>query len=137
EASCNCQFGSGSGTGFLGGLLFELPIDYEWTIGLGARFDFKKTSSTTNVVDTATVEFTGNGNDSFKEGTVILERDGTVKETFLTLAPFVRYELARNGPFVQIGPGIGFLLSSDFTHTRVLTSSSVTITDPNTNQVTT
>src|SRR5579872_3875187 len=45
EASCRCEFNGGTGTGFLAGLLFELPLDYEWTIGLGARLDFKNTSS--------------------------------------------------------------------------------------------
>jgi len=134
EASCRCEFGSGSGTGFLAGLLFELPLDYEFTVGLGVKFDFKKTSSTTNVVDTATVHYSTN--DSYAQGYLPLERDGSVKETFLTLAPFLRYELARNGPFVQVGPGIGFLLSSDFTHTRILNSTSVTLTDPNTGQKT-
>ena len=127
EASCRCEFNGGTGTGFLGGLLFELPLDYEWTLGLGARFDFKSTSSTTNVVDTATITFSNNSNVS--SGTFTFQRDGKVKETFLTLAPFLRYELARNGPFVQVGPGIGFLLSSHFTHTRVLNSGTITLTD--------
>jgi hypothetical protein len=127
QASCNCEFDNGSGSGFLAGLLFELPIDYEWTIGLGAKFDFKKYTQTTMVVDEATVTF-NNGN-NVESGTLLMERDGSVKETFLTLAPFVRYELARNGPFVQIGPGVGFLIASDFTHNRVLTNTTITIYD--------
>jgi hypothetical protein len=129
QASCSCEFDNGSGTGFLGGLLFELPLDYEWTIGIGAKIDFKHYSSTTNVSDTATVTFSNS--DSAASGYALVERDGSVKETFLTLAPFIRYELARNGPFIQIGPGIEFLLSSDFTHTRVLNSSTITLTDIN------
>jgi hypothetical protein len=128
EASCRCEFDGGTGTGFLGGLLFELPLDYEWTIGLGAKFDFKNSSSVTHVLDTATITFSNTSDVS--SGTFAFERDGDVKETFLTLAPFVRYELARNGPFVQIGPGIGFVLSSHFTHTRVLNSSTIEVTSP-------
>jgi hypothetical protein len=126
QASCRCEFDNGTGSGFLGGLLFELPIDYEWTFGLGVRFDFKTYSSTTTVLDTATVTFSANNN--VAAGSFYFERDGAVKETFMTLAPFVRYELARNGPFVQIGPGIGFLLASSFIHSRVLNSTTITLT---------
>ena len=126
EASCRCEFSGCSGTGFLGGLLFELPVNYEWTFGLGAKFDFKTLNCTTSVKDTATVTFSENNN--VASGTFFFERDGSVKETFLTLAPFIRYELARNGPFVQVGPGIAFLLSSSFIHKRVLTTSTITLT---------
>jgi hypothetical protein len=131
NASCGCEFNDGSGNGFLGGLLFELPVDYEWTFGLGVRFDFKSYSATANVVDTATIQF---ANGDFAAGFAPIERDGSIKETFLTLAPFARYELARNGPFLQAGPGIGFLLSSNFTHTRILTGTTIefaNLNDPN------
>ncbi|MEI8133842.1 MAG: outer membrane beta-barrel protein [bacterium] len=126
EASCGCEFASGKGSGFLGGLLFELPIDYEWTIGLGAKLDFKTTTSSTTVLDTATVTF--NNTSQVASGSFRFERDGSVKETFLTLAPFLRYELGRNGPFIQAGPGIGFLIGSDFTHKRVITQNSIVLT---------
>ena len=62
QASCNCEFASGSGAGFLGGLLFDLPLDYEWTVGIGAKFDLIKYSSTTNVVDQATITYNNSNN---------------------------------------------------------------------------
>ena len=127
QAICKCEFDNGSGTGFLAGLLFELPINYEWTVGLGVKLDFKTYNSSTLVQDTATITY-NNSNNIF-DTTLVLQRNGSVKETFLVLAPFIRYELARNGPFVQIGPGIDFLLSSNFTHTRVLNTSSITLPD--------
>ena len=125
QAICKCSFGNGSGIGFLGGLLFELPLSYEWTIGLGTKLDFKTYTTSTNVEETATVTY-NNGN-SVATADFPFERDGSVKETFLVLAPFLRYELARNGPFVQAGPGIGLLISSNFTHTRVLNTTTLTI----------
>ncbi len=128
QAICHCQFEGGSATGFLGGLLFELPLNYEWTIGLGAKFDFKGLNNTTLVGDTATLLLPQQG-DSVARGTVFLQRTGTVRETFLTLAPFVRYEFYRNGPFVQAGPSIGFLLSSNFKHVRELLGSTITLVD--------
>lgn len=127
QAICKCEFDNGTGIGFLAGLLFELPVNYEWTFGLGIKFDFKKYASSTNVVDTATISY--NNNNNIFDTTLLLQRNGSVKETFLVLAPFIRYELARNGPFVQVGPGISFLLSSNFTQTRTLITSSITLPD--------
>ncbi|MFI5263388.1 MAG: outer membrane beta-barrel protein [Candidatus Kapaibacterium sp.] len=131
QAICQCQFSNASGNGFLAGLLFELPVSYEWTIGLGVKFDFKGYTATTNVLETATVTFSSptNPNDSVSTGGLGIERDAKIRETFLVLAPFLRYEFARNGPFVQAGPGISFLLSSNFTHTRILSSSTITLSD--------
>ncbi|MEP7235945.1 MAG: outer membrane beta-barrel protein [Ignavibacteriota bacterium] len=131
QAICKCQFSNATGFGLLAGLLFEVPLSYEWTIGLGAKLDFKGYTAVTNVVDQVAVTFTSTTSvsDSVSSGLLPLERDGKVKETFLVLAPFLRYEFFRNGPFVQAGPGFGFLLSSDFTHTRILTSSTATLSD--------
>lgn len=128
QAICHCQFEGGSATGFLGGLLFELPLNYEWTIGLGAKLDFKGLNNTSLVGDTASLRLEGK-QDSVLSGTVYLQRTGSVRETFLTLAPFVRYEFYRNGPFVQAGPGISFLLSSNFKHVRELLGSTLTLVD--------
>ena len=126
QAICKCEFAGGSGNGFLGGLLFELPVSYEWTFGLGVKFDFKNFSTSSQVIDTATV--TNNTTNEVASGHASIQRDGSVKETFLVLAPFVRYEFFRNGPFVQLGPGIGFLIASNFTHMRTLNSSTIVLT---------
>ncbi len=125
QAACKCTFENCTGSGFLGGLLFELPVSYEWTIGLGVKLDLKSLTCVTNVLDTATITYSPG--DSASSGSFKFERDGDIKETFLTIAPFVRYEFFRNGPFLQAGPGIGFLVSSKFTHTRVLNSSTITL----------
>lgn len=124
QAICQCEFPSGAaGIGFLGGLLFELPVSYEWTFGLGLKFDFKGYVSTVDVVDQATIRYLPG--DSVSSGSFPLQREGTIKETFFVIAPFARYEFFRNGLFVQAGPGIGLLVSSTFTHKRILTSSTI------------
>src|SRR5205823_6565818 len=41
-ADCGCTFESGTGSGFLGMALFELPLDYEWAVGIMIGPDFKK-----------------------------------------------------------------------------------------------
>lgn len=126
QAICKCTFPAASGLAFLGGLLFELPVSYEWTFGLGLKIDFKSYSSSTTVNDTATV--TNNNDNSVASGSFNFQRNGSIKETFFTIAPFVRYEFFRNGPFLQVGPGIGILIASNFTHTRVLNSTTITLT---------
>ncbi|MDP4230800.1 MAG: outer membrane beta-barrel protein [Bacteroidota bacterium] len=126
QAICKCEFPAASGTAFLGGLLFELPVSYEWTFGLGVKVDFKGYSSSTTVNDTATV--TNNATAEVGSGSFYFQRNGSIKETFLVFAPFVRYEFFRNGPFVQVGPGIDILISSNFTHTREITTSSIVLT---------
>jgi hypothetical protein len=91
---------------------------------LGVKFDFKGFTTTSTVNDTATVTSLT----SVASGSASIERDGSVKETLLVIAPFARYEFFRNGLFLQVGPGISFLLSSNFTHTRVLNSSTIVLT---------
>src|SRR5579883_509648 len=53
QAACLCTFSDGSESGFLGGLLFELPLDYTWTVGLGMKFDFSGLNNSTLVSDVA------------------------------------------------------------------------------------
>jgi hypothetical protein len=127
EANCHCTFSGGSYSGFLGGLLFELPIDYEWTVGLGLKFDFSGLNNSTIVIDTAALDVhQPSGSDTvIKVPSLAMNRTGTVRETMLGINPFVRYEFYRNGPFVQVGPGIGLVLSSSFKHTRELLSTTV------------
>jgi hypothetical protein len=107
-----------------------LPVSYEWTFGLGLKFDFKGYVSTVNVVDQAAIFDVQK--DSTFTATFPFQREGTIKETFFVIAPFARYEFFRNGPFVQAGPGIGLLMSSKFTHKRILTSSEIHLDDGST-----
>ncbi len=128
QALCHCEFTGGSETGFLAGLMFELPLSYEVTVGLGAKFDFGGLDNTALVEDVATIRFE-NPVDSVTSSAIHFQRNGTVRMTTLIFNPFIRYEFYRNGPFVQVGPGIGLVLSSSFVHTRELLSSTVTLTD--------
>src|SRR4051812_43268063 len=52
QADCGCTFPDGSGSGFLGGLLFELPVSYQWTFGIGLKFDLKNYKTSVFVRDT-------------------------------------------------------------------------------------
>ena len=50
QAECQCEFTSATGNGFLGGLLFELPVSYQWAFGLGVKLDLKGDTATTNIL---------------------------------------------------------------------------------------
>jgi hypothetical protein len=124
QAACQCTFDGGSYSGFLGGLLFELPLNYEWTVGMGLKFDFKGLNNSKIVKDDAALTLSAPDTVVYITG-LTLQRVGTVRETFFSIDPFVRYEFYRNGPFVQAGPGIGLVMASSFKHTRELLSTTV------------
>jgi hypothetical protein len=126
DASCGCTFESGTGTGFLGSLVFELPLDYEWAVGLKGGIDFKNTSGTKHVIDTAIiVDQTNDEIDTLTPWD--LNRIGNVKTTYVNFTPFVQYQFFRMGPFVQTGLGVGILVANHFEHHRELLSTDATL----------
>ncbi len=130
QADCHCDFPVGSGTGFMGSLVFELPLSYEWVIGLKGGIDFKNTVGMVTVVDAATVLFPNPVNgDSTTTTTIPLQRTGTVKMTYLTFAPFVQYQFFRLGPFIRAGLGVSLLVANHFTHQRTLNSTTIQLAD--------
>lgn len=125
-ADCRCEFPDGKGSGFLANLVFELPVNYELAFSLKAGISFFHTIGDVPINDTATIVFSSPV-DSITFGTIKFNRNGDVKATYFMLTPGVRYQFFRGGPFVSVGAGIGFLLSSHFTHKRELTSSTITL----------
>ena len=128
-AACGCTFQDGTGTGLVGSLVFELPLDYEWSIGLKAGIDFKNTSSTTAGLDSTVIANANpNGKDtSYALGYMAVDRTGTVKTTYAVIAPYVQYQFFRMGPFVQVGPSIGFLIANHFNDLRTLPSTTASV----------
>lgn len=120
NADCGCTFVDGTGTGLLGNLLFELPLDYEWALGAKIGMDFKNTTSRTAVFDTAIIEFPQQERDTVSA--LAFDRIGDVKATYVNFTPFVQYQFFRMGPFLQAGAGIGILVANHFTHHRELSS---------------
>src|SRR5438874_75832 len=53
NATCGCSFENGDGNGLLAGAFFELPIDYEWAVGLSVGYDGKHTASSVLKTETA------------------------------------------------------------------------------------
>jgi hypothetical protein len=125
QAACRCEFTDGKGTGFLGALVFELPVNYDWAFSLKAGITAMNANATNLIVDTATMRF--EPGDSVTFGTIRFNRKGDVNATYLMITPGIRYQFFRGGPFLHLGAGIGILLSSKFTHVRELTSSKVTL----------
>jgi hypothetical protein len=133
EAACNCRFQDGTGSGFLGALTFNLPLDYDWSIGIKAGIDFKGFDVETMIADTATIR--DEATDEVSQGIIRFRRNGTINATYFVVAPAVKYQFFRGGPFVQLAAGISFLMSSKFVHHRELTSSTVDLLDGNGNVI--
>lgn len=130
NALCNCEFAEGKGAAFLLGGLYELPLDYNWAIG--AKLNYNSRRTTSNVIKREKSVLTSIANDSSFTGTITFERVGNVVTNYATIVPYVRYAFYRNGPFVAIGPSIGYLLSGTFKHSRVLQSNIATLEDGST-----
>ncbi len=129
DCDCGAVFSSGTGSGLLAAALFELPLDYEWAIGVKAGIDFKNFSSSALVWDTAIVNSgtpTQTRTDTFAMN---FNRIGTVKATFMTFAPYVQYQFFRMGPLVQAGLGFDFLMANSLTQDRQLLTNSVQLKD--------
>ena len=127
QAICDCEFEDGTGSGFLGALTFNLPLDYEWSIGLKAGLDFKGFATETFRIENSILRYPLN--DSVSSIRIRFRRNGDVSTTYFTVAPAVKYQFLRGGPFVQAAAGISFLMSSKFTHKRELTSTTAELLD--------
>jgi hypothetical protein len=127
NAACNCEFSDGKGTGFIGNLVFELPLNYDWAVTFKAGINAMSTTSDQVVIDNATIRY--EPGDSLASGQIKFNRNGAVNTTYLTVLPGVKYQFFRGGPFIQLSAGLGFLMSSSFTHTRQLLSSTVVMED--------
>jgi hypothetical protein len=130
-AACNCEFSQGAGTGIIGNIIFELPLSYEWVIGLKTGVDFKNSQSVKTIAggENSIVRFARN--DSVAVNLLNYDRHGDVKTTYILAMPFVKYQFFRIGPFVQLGPSVEFLVGNHFTHTRKLSVTRVELPDGN------
>ena len=125
NADCGCTFTNGTGTGLVLSLVFELPLSYEWAVGVKGGIDFRNTTSEQGVKDVAVVSAANGTVDTLMS--VPINRVGAVKTTYFALTPYLQYQFFRMGPFVQVGPSFGFLVANKFTQTRQLLQTTATI----------
>ncbi len=126
NASCNCAFENGTGSGLMAAAFFELPIDYQWAIGIKVGVDFKNSSSTVGLIESAVIQGSSGGTTDTVAG-MHLNRISKVSMTYLNFLPYVQYQFFRMGPFVQVGLQVGMLMSNHFTQQRELTQTSALI----------
>jgi hypothetical protein len=115
--TCNSIFTGGNGKGLLASLFFELPLDYEWAIGVKGGIDFKNFSTTSNVPQVVVVEENSNNSETT---TLPVNLVANIKTTYLDFAPYAQYQFFRMGPFVQAGLAFGFLVANNLTQNRQL-----------------
>lgn len=104
---------NGHGTDRL--VAFQLPLDYEWAIGIKGGIDFKNFSTTQNVNENVVVVA-----DSTYPANINDNHTAVIKTTYLDFAPYLQYQFFRMGPFVQVGLDAGFLIANSLTQTRQL-----------------
>jgi hypothetical protein len=125
DCDCGITFTGQSANGFLANLMYELPIDYSWVIGLKAGIDFKGLKGDELKNEKLVITWRPQG-DSLSVKNSTTDRTAKVDLTYVGFTPFLKYQFARVGPFVQAGPNIQFLVSSHILHQRELLSGTVT-----------
>jgi hypothetical protein len=120
DCDCGVTFSGQSANGFLANLMYELPLDYSWVIGLKGGIDFKGLKGSQLKNEDLVVTFADRGDSlTIREG-MSVERTDVVDLTYVGFTPFIKYQFSRVGPFVQMGPNIQFLVSSHILHRREL-----------------
>jgi|SRR5665213_2334941 len=127
HCDCGADFQSGTGTGLLGSLLFELPLDYEWAIGIKTSIDFKNLTTNENLNQTVIV--VQQNSTIYDTVPMYVQRIGKITATYLSFAPYAQYQFFRMGPFVQAGVDVGFLVGNNLRQDRSLLTTSVTLPD--------
>jgi hypothetical protein len=117
--SCGSTFTGGTGKGLLAQIFFELPLDYEWAIGIKGGIDFKNFSTTTSANEVVNVQLPDSGNETAR---VYDLNTANIKTTYIDFAPYAQYQFYRMGPFIQAGLDIGFLTANSLTQNRELPS---------------
>ncbi|HEY3876764.1 MAG TPA: outer membrane beta-barrel protein [Candidatus Kapabacteria bacterium] len=121
HCECGSLFTGGTGSGFLGSLFFELPLDYNWAVGVKGGIDFKNFSTLTaqSPVIAAVEVNQGTLDTAFSEQEYVYQK-ANVKTTYFNFTPYVQYQFYRMGPFVQGGLAFGFLSTGTISQDREL-----------------
>lgn len=119
DCQCGATFEGQSGNGFLANLMFELPLDYSWVLGIKGGIDFKNIKGSEIKVEQGVIRY-AYANDSLTLENPTFDRTSKVDLTYLGVAPFIKYQFERLGPFVQLAPHFQFLVSSHLNHQREL-----------------
>lgn len=127
HCDCGADFASGTGTGLIGSVLFELPLDYEWAIGVKANIDFKNLTTSENLNQTVIV--VQRNSTQLDTLDMYLQRIGKITATYVGFAPYAQYQFFRMGPFVQAGLDVAFLVGNNLRQDRTLLQTSATLAD--------
>lgn len=113
-APCGCTFSSGSGTDFIGSILYERRLSRVFSGGVKAGADSKRfLSSHIYVYPNPTQAMTSSGStETFTNFS--LQDNGEVTTTYVTLAPYLKYNVLGTLIFVQAAPELGVLAYSHF-----------------------
>ncbi len=125
QCDCGSNFTTGTGTGLLGSLLFELPLDYTWAIGIKGGVDFKN-FSTNGTINEVVIVIPPDPQLQPDTTAMYVQRTGKITATYLGFAPYVQYQFFRMGPFVQAGLDVGFLIGNNLSQSRTLLTTSIT-----------
>jgi hypothetical protein len=123
--SCDCDFTGGAGTGLVAGLMVEHKFRSGLTVGALLGYEGRGISGRFREVE-GVVQTSPSGQ-SYNVPITFLN-EATLSFDLLTFNPYVKTSLFGN-LFGRAGLSMGYVVSSDLTHTKSLLTSRVTLPD--------
>lgn len=123
--SCDCDFTGGAGTGLVAGLMVEHKFRSGLTVGALLGYEGRGISGRFREVE-GVVQTSPSGR-SYNVPITFLN-EATLSFDLLTFNPYVKTSLFGN-LFGRAGLSMGYVVSSDLTHTKSLLTSRVTLPD--------
>ena len=123
--SCDCDFTGGAGTGLVAGAIIEHRFRSGLTIGTLVGYEGRGISGRFREIEG--VDVASSSGRTYKVPVTYLN-EATLSFDMVTMNPYVKSELFGN-LFGRAGLSVGYVVSSDLTHTKSLLTPTLTLPD--------
>lgn len=121
---CNCDFVSGGGSAFMGGIVYERLTRSRLTWGSTLGFENRSLSARFQEIEGLLQRSPASGKEY--NVPVTFRNTGEASLSYLTLTPFLKYDLF-GVIMLRAGPALSYIFSSNIKHTKELVSQTVTL----------
>lgn len=124
NTACNCTFEGGGGTALTGGIVYERLTRSRLTFGGMLAIENRSMEARFQEIEGLLQRSPSTGREY--NVPVTFRNIGETSLTYLTLTPFLKYDLF-DAIMLRVGPAISYIVSSNITHTKQLMSETVTL----------
>ncbi len=128
--SClQCEFEKGNKFGFTAGLLYEYRLIKSLYIGTGLEYNYLGIDAFFTEIEPQSIKIPINAADSILEKVNIkFQHEANVNIHNLALVPYLKYQ-PFDFMFIRLGIGVGYNISSGFTHKKTLAQNTVKLSN--------